>query len=291
MLPVKVRRRDPAPSRLRYRLTRLWLWAPFRRTTNLGMPALAVFGLVWTLADEFELRQSVATAVSTLKDSFIERPQFTVSRLSIPDVSPDLAEQIGEASFVGLPVSSLDIDVSSIRSRVEALDAVERARVRILANGVLEIRAIERVPVVVWRSPSGLQILDANGIRVAEIDDRKRRADLPLIVGVGADQAVPEALGLLAAAGPLLPRMRGLIRVGNRRWDIVLDHDRTIRLPELAPAAAVSALLRLDSEEDLTRRDFTMLDLRDPRRPAIRLSESSLEALSRHRREMAGEDA
>jgi cell division protein FtsQ len=291
MLPVKVRRRDPAPSRLRYRLTRLWLWAPFRRTINLGMPALAVFGLVWTLADELQLRQSIATAVSTMRDSFIERPQFTVSRLSIPDVSPDLAEQIGEASFVGLPVSSLDIDVASIRSRVEALDAVERARVRILANGVLEIRAIERVPTVVWRSPDGLQMLDANGIRVAEIDDRNRRADLPLIVGVGADQAVPEALAVLAAAGPLLPRMRGLIRVGNRRWDIVLDHDRTIRLPERAPEAAVSALVRLDSEEDLTKRDFTMLDLRDPQRPAIRLSEASLQELLRHRQTMAGEDA
>lgn len=291
MLPVKTRRRDPAPSRLRYRLTRLWLWAPFRRSINLGVPALAVFGLVWTLADQLQLRQTIADAASAMRGSFIERPQFTVSRLMIPDVSSDLAEQIREASFVRLPIGSLDIDVSSIRSRVEALDAVERARVRILANGVLEIRAIERVPAVVWRSPEGLQMLDANGIRVAEIDDRRRRADLPLIVGPGADQAVPEALAVIAAAGPLLPRIRGLIRVGNRRWDIVLEREQIIKLPENAPEAAMAAVVRLDSEEDLTSRDFITLDLRDPRRPAIRLSESSLEALERHRRGKPGEDA
>jgi cell division protein FtsQ len=291
MLPVKTRRRDPAPSRLRYRLTRLWLWSPFRRTINVGVPAMAAFGLFWTLAEELQLRQSVADAVSGMRESFIERPQFTVSRLSVPDVSSDLAEQIGEASFVSLPISSLDIDVASIRSRIEALDAVERARVRILANGVLEIRAIERVPAVVWRSPDGLQLLDANGVRVAEIDDRRRRADLPLIAGVGADRAVSEALAVIAAAGPLVPKMRGLIRVGDRRWDIVLDQDQTIKLPEVQPVAAVAAALRMDREEDLTRRDFVVLDLRDPRRPAIRLSESSLEELSRHRRGKPGEDA
>jgi cell division protein FtsQ len=291
MLPVKTRRRDPAPSRLRYRLTRLWLWSPFRRTINVGVPALAAFGLVWTLAEQLHLRQSVADAVSGMREAFIERPQFTVSRLSIPDVSSDLAEQIEEASFVSIPISSLDIDVASIRSRIEALDAVERARVRILANGVLEIRAIERVPAVVWRSPDGLQLLDSHGVRVAEIDDRRRRADLPLIVGVGADQAVSEALEVIAAAAPLLPKMRGLIRVGNRRWDLVLDQDQTIKLPEVEPEVAISAILRLDREEDLTRRDFVVLDLRDPRRPAIRLSESSLEELSRHRRGKPGEDA
>ncbi len=291
MLPVKARRRDPAPSRLRYRLTRLWLWAPFRRTINVGVPALATIGLVWTLAEELQLRRTVADAVTGMREAFIERPQFTVSRLSIPDVSPDLAEQIEEASFVSLPISSLDIDVASIRSRIEALDAVERARVRILANGVLEVRAIERVPAVVWRSPDGLQLLDVNGVRVAEIDDRRRRADLPLIVGVGADRAVSEALEVIAAAGPLVPKMRGLIRVGDRRWDIVLDQDQTIKLPEAAPEAAVSAVLRMDREEDLTRRDFVVLDLRDPRRPAIRLSESSLEELSRHRSGRPGEDA
>ena len=73
----------------------------------------------------------------------------------MPDVSRDLAEQIRVAAFVRLPVSSLELDVGAVRDRVEALAAVERARVRALASGVLEIRAIERVPVVVWRSGDG----------------------------------------------------------------------------------------------------------------------------------------
>jgi hypothetical protein len=43
---------------------------------------------------------------------------------------------------------------------------------------------------------------------------------------------VPEALALVAAARPAVPRLRGLVRMGERRWDLVLDRDQRILLPE-----------------------------------------------------------
>ena len=93
-----------------------------------------------------------ARLVAALHDAVVDRPRFTITAIAVPDVSDDLAEQIRVAAFVSLPVSSLELDVGAVRERVEALGSVERARVRALASGVLEIRAIERVPVVVWRS-------------------------------------------------------------------------------------------------------------------------------------------
>ena len=71
----------------------------------------------------------------------MQRPQFTITRIDVPDVSRDLAEAIRVAAFVRLPASSLELDVNAVRDRIESLDAVERARVRALASGVLEIRA------------------------------------------------------------------------------------------------------------------------------------------------------
>ena len=56
MLPVKTPRRDPAPSRLRYRLTRLWLRPGFRRLANFGLPMLAGLLAAWTLMAEYDLR-------------------------------------------------------------------------------------------------------------------------------------------------------------------------------------------------------------------------------------------
>ena len=153
MLPVRTApRRDPAPSRLRYRLNRLWLRPGVRRATNFGVPMLAGVLAAWTVMAQYDLRGHIAGWVEAAREAIVQRPQFTITEIAVPDVSKDLAEAIRVAAFVRLPASSLELDVNAVRDRIESLDAVERARVRALASGVLEIRAIERVPVVVWRS-------------------------------------------------------------------------------------------------------------------------------------------
>ena len=291
MLPLKPFRRDPAPSRLRYRLTRLWLRPWFRRLVNFGVPMLAGVGLVWTLAAEFDVRARLSAALADAKAVIVERPQFTITELDIPDVSADLAEQVRVAAFVKLPANSLEVNVNAVRNRVEGLAAVERARVRALARGVLEIRAIERVPVVVWRSDAGLELLDRGGVRVAEIDSRLRRTDLPLIAGEGASEHVAEALALLAEAKPVAGRVRGLVRVGERRWDVVLDRDQVVRLPADDPVEALGEVIALHASRDLLDRDLTVVDMRDPGRPTLRLTEHSLAELARLRAMVEGEDA
>jgi cell division protein FtsQ len=284
-------RRDPAPSRLRYRLTRLWLRPGVRRFVNIGLPVFAATTALWTLAVELDLRNRAEAAAAAVREAIVDRPQFTIARIDIPDVSPELAEQIREAALVTVPVNSLEVSVSAVRERVETLDAVERARVRALASGTLEIRAIERIPVVLWRGPEGLQLLDQQGVRVAEVDSRLRRIDLPLIVGEGAEDHVPEALALFAEAAAVAPRIRGLVRMGERRWDLVLDRDQVVRLPEEAPVEALARAMALHAGEDLLGRDLTVVDLRDPRRPVLRLTGHARAELERLRSMVEGEDA
>lgn len=291
MLPVKAPRRDPAPSRLRYKVTRLWLRPGFRRLVNFGVPMIAGVAAAWTLSAEYDLRGRAAAVVGRVREAIVDRPQFTITELSVPDVSRDLEEAVRVAAFVRLPVSSLELDVGAVRDRIEALDAVERARVRALASGVLEIRAIERVPVVVWRSDDGIELLDQNGVRVAEVDSRLRRPDLPLIAGDGADRHVPEALALLAAARPVGARVRGLVRVGERRWDLVLDRDQVVKLPEADPLGALGRVMALEISDQLMKRDLLVVDMRDPRRPMLRLTPSAVAEIERLKKLDAGEDA
>lgn len=290
MLPVRLRR-DPAPSRLRYRLNRLWLRPRFRRAVNFGVPMLAGALGAWTLAAEFDVRARTAQAAADLRGAILDRPQFTITEIAIPDVSRDLAEQIRVAAFVTLPASSLQVEVAEVRVRIEALDAVQRARVRALASGVLEIRAIERIPVAIWRSEASLQLVDGSGVRVAEVDSRLRRPDLPLIAGAGAAAHVPEALALLDAAAPIAERVRGLVRVGARRWDLALDRDQVIRLPEADPASALRRVMALHARDEVLARDLTVIDMRDPRRPMLRLTEHAAAELARLRATIADEAA
>ena len=80
-----------------------------------------------------------------------------------------------------------------------------------------------------------------------------------------------EALELIAAIEPLHARLRGLLRVGERRWDVILDRNQRILLPEVDPMTAVTKAIALDAAQDLFARDIAAVDFRNPRRPVIRL--------------------
>jgi len=246
-----------------------------------GLPMLALLGAVALYFAQEANRVALLTATNDLREQFEDRPEFRVSLASIEGASDDLADAVRARLDVRLPQSSFDIDLTAARLRIEALDAVKRADLRVRSGGVLQVVITERMPVAVWRTDEGLTLVDDTGYRVAGLTARTDRPDLPLIAGTGAAQATPDALDLFAAAGPLGPRIRGLVRMGERRWDIVLDRNQRILLPEQNPVRALERLLALDHVQDIMNRDLTTVDLRNDHRPILRLTPYALGELRR----------
>ncbi|MEY2955993.1 MAG: cell division septal protein FtsQ [Pseudomonadota bacterium] len=265
-------RRDPAPSRWAYRMNRLWLTPAFRAAVRLGGPVALVLLVLGLWLGDADRRAALHGIYVDVREGFQNRPEFMVDFLAIEGASPVLAVSIRRALDLELPMSSFDIDLAAARIEVEAFDAVARAEVRIAPGGILQVDVTEREPAVVWRLPDGLWLLDAEGHRVARLSAREARADLPLIAGEGAERAVPEALMLLAAARPIGPRIRGLVRVGERRWNLVLDRDQTILLPAHDPLRALDHALALHRAQGLLERDIVAVDLRLPARITVRLA-------------------
>lgn len=274
-------RRDPAPSVWAYRMQRLWLTPYFRVMARVGLPVFLLALAVGLYAGNADRRAAVVGIYTDLKDKFQNRPEFMVGLVSVEGASPELAEAIRGRVDVKLPLSSFDIDLDAVRARVEELDAVAQADVRVRSGGVLQVAITERKPVVVWRQSERLEMLDEGGFRVAGLAARSDRPDLPLIAGDGADQATDEALEIFAAAQAILPRVRGLVRMGERRWDLVLDRNQKIMLPAVGAVAALERLMALDKAEDVLARDVLTVDLRNDKRPVLRLAPF---ALNEHRK-------
>ncbi|MGP3695670.1 cell division protein FtsQ/DivIB [Rhodobacter sp. NSM] len=276
-------RRDPAPSRWAYRAQRLWLTPMFRTALRTGLPILAVLLVIALVFASSDRRAAIAGAFTGLVDSFQQRPEFMVTLLSIDGASPELSDRIRATLALKLPLSSFDIDLTSARARIESIDAVAQAEVRVRSGGLLEVRVTEREPAIIWRRAATLVLLDETGRRVDNLAFRSERADLAVIAGEGAERAVPEALEILAAAHPILKRVRGLVRMGERRWDIVLDRGQRILLPVEEPVAAVERMIALDEAEDLLDRDVISVDLRIKDRPVLRLAPYALNEVRRAR--------
>ncbi|MFD0980798.1 cell division protein FtsQ/DivIB [Tropicimonas aquimaris] len=274
--PAETPRHDPAPSRWSYRMNRLWLTPAYRRVLRIGAPVLLIgAGVGWYLSDESRVNAITESWQETLR-AIEERPEFMVKVMSVEGASEELAEAVREELALRLPISSFDLDLDAMRQRLVAFNAVADARLRVRPGGVLAVEIDERKPAVLWRHSQGLGLLDAEGEMVAGASSRGDWPDLPLVAGEGAELVIPEALSLIAAAAPIKDRMRGLVRIGERRWDVVLDRDQRIMLPEKNPVTALDRLLALDEGRKMLERDIAVVDFRNPRRPTVRMNRNAV---------------
>ena len=286
---ARVTRSDPAPSRWAYRLERLWLRPALRRFVTRGLPALAVAGALAVWASDEGRRDAARAAMADAVDAVKDRPEFQVRHLRVEGASGTLRAEIEAALPARLPLSRFKLDLEAIRAALESLDAVRSAEVWIREGGVLLLRVVERDPAVAYLRDDGIDVLDADGHRVALLELIEEVGDLPLISGESAHAHVPEALTLAAAAAPVRDRLVGLVRVGARRWDVVLKDDQRIQLPEAAPVEALDRALALHAAKAVLDRDVAALDLRLRGRPTLRLRPGAREAMARMRERMNDE--
>ena len=276
MQPLKARP-DPAPSRLSYRLQRLMLTPLFRRVLRVGVPFGLAFAAAWTYLDQPGRQQAIVLAIADMRQQIETRPEFMVRLLALEGASASVEDDIREIFPYDLPASSFDIDLDLVRDLVAGLPAVADADLRIRRGGGLTVRVNERQPVAVWRTRDGFGVVDRQGYAVADLASRDARPDLPLIAGEGGDADVPGALDILSAAAPLGNRVLGLVRIGERRWDVVLDRGQRILLPEQEPVRALERVIVLGEVQDMLERDVAAIDMRLPGRATVRMNAHAVE--------------
>lgn len=282
-------RPDPAPSRLKYRMERLMLTPLFRLLLRFGLPCLLTFGIAtWWLSYDNN-RMKIIDTYADLRSQVESRPEFMVNMMVVDGASDIVADGIRQILPLDFPISSFDLDLEAMREVVIALDPVKSARLYVRQGNVLQVDVVERVPVVLWRNEQGLQLLDNEGVLVGPAFLRADWPELPLIVGDGANKYVTEALDLVAAAEPLSARLRGLVRMGERRWNVVLDRDQRILLPETDAVQALERVIAMDQAVDMLERDLLAVDLRLPSRPTLRMADGAMQELLRIRAIESGE--
>ncbi|WP_371171020.1 cell division protein FtsQ/DivIB [Aliiroseovarius sp. 2305UL8-7] len=274
-------RRDPAPSRLAYKVHRLWLTPSFRGFLRVGLPVFLVLLLVGWYFSNPANRNAIGEKITQIQRSVQERPEFMVKLMAVEGASPVVDEAVRQMLPIDFPISSFDLDLEAMREEIAKLDVVEKAALRIRPGGVLEVAITERQPAIIWRHDGILDLLDRTGHRVASLLGRSGRADLPLIAGPGADKAVREALDLIDTARPFGEEFRGLVRVGERRWDVVLASKQRILLPTDNPVDALEQVIALDQAQEVMARDLIVVDMRNPQRPTLRLAENAVDELRR----------
>lgn len=273
--------RDPAPSKWGYRFQRLLLTPGFVGLVRIGTPLALLCIMGFTYFSDEENVAAMNAKIADVKAAIQQRPEFQVTEIAVAGAGPVLEADVRRVLPLEFPISSFELDLEDMRETVAALYAVGEVSIRVGDEGALHVDIEPRVPVALWRATDNLRLIDAQGEFAGVIATRADRLDLPLIAGEGAHDQIQEALALFRNTGPLAPRVRGLVRMGERRWDIVLDRGQRIMLPETGAERALDRVIALDQTNNLLERDVVAIDLRNSTRATVQLSTEAASALRR----------
>ena len=179
----------------------------------------------------------------------------------------DIFDRVGLDGWTSL----VGFDPDDARQRIRSLPWVETASVRKIYPSTLEVKIVEKEPFAIWQHGSQLSLIEKNGDVIAPLAGSRHLA-LPLVIGMGAPERAAGFVARVEAHPELAARVKGYIRVSERRWNLRLENGVTIKLPERDEETAIEAVLRLDREHGLLSRDIASVDLRLDDRLVIRLS-------------------
>lgn len=166
-------------------------------------------------------------------------------------------------------------DVAAAREQVETLPWVARAVLTKLYPSTLQVAISEKSAFAIWRRGDEALLIDKDGAVITGAIDA-RHSGLPMVVGEGAAARAADVLAMIAAEPSIERRFDAAVLVAERRWNILLDGGIEILLPEADPASALAKLAVFDTLSGLLTRSIAGVDLRDPGRVVIRLTDEGL---------------
>ena len=202
---------------------------------------------------------------------------FRIAAVSLAGEKHVSRAEIIAAAGITERTSLLFLDVEAARAGLKAIPWIAEATVRKLFPDRLQIRVREREPFALWQFEGKLSLIAADGAVIAPVAE-PASAELPLVVGRGAQRKAREFLALLDRYPALRAQVRASVFVAERRWNLMLTNSLVIRLPETGIAGALETVAALDRDKHILSRDLLAVDLRLPDRVTVRLSNAAAQA-------------
>ncbi len=197
-----------------------------------------------------------------------------ITRIVIEGRNMTPESQVLSALGVAKGAPLLGFSVEAARARLDQLAFVERSTVERRLPGTVLVTITERRPFAVWQSHDRFVLIDRDGNVVRQHGMSRKDAEafevLPLVVGAGAPKAAAALIEALDAEPVISKQVTAAVRVGQRRWNLVVRSGATVMLPEGAETPALKRLAQLEDTMHLLERPLTDIDMRLPDRLVIR---------------------
>ncbi len=168
-----------------------------------------------------------------------------------------------------LEKSIFAFDAANARNLLKHNSRIQSATVRKVYPDTVSIDIIEREPFAIWKSGGEMKLIASDGTVVVDINDTPPQ--LPQVVGEGAELAAGEFLTVMASYPMLASRVQAYVRVGKRRWNLVLRDGTKVLLPENEWEPSIAELYDLQTHQEILDRELVQIDMRLTDRLVFRL--------------------
>lgn len=260
------------------RPSRLWLfWRKRRARLGRGLALITLLGFAgssgWFVMDV--LPSSTRLAVLS---RIIGSNPFVIRHIIIHGQQLTDRDALLDALGTGIGAPFLGFSLEEARQRINNLPFVEHSTIERTWPDTITVTIIERVPVAIWQNQGRFVLINKSGNIISahdiESDDNTVFDKLPLVVGQGANEAATSILDLLLHYPDLQKRIIALVRIGERRWNLVLRNATVIMLPEGPLEAPLNRLSQYQADIQLLDRPLSSVDMRLPDRMVIHLDKN-----------------
>jgi cell division protein FtsQ len=238
--------------------------------------------------------EAITTQLRDARDAAANAVGFRIASVALGGPKEVTREEVLAAAGVTGRSSLLFLDAEAARTRLKSNPWIADATILKLYPDRLHIAVSERQAFAMWQKDNRITVIASDGTVVQPFVDA-RFANLPLVVGAGAEKAAADFLALTDRFPSIRDQVRAYVMVAERRWNLRLKNGIDVRLPEIEPERALEMLATLDRDKKLLSRDIAVVDLRFVDRVTARLSDAAAaaraEAMKDKKVKRKGDDA
>ena len=267
--------KDPAPSRLFYKINRLFYKLWFK---TLLVAVFLISGALLAkkiLYKNIDLNEEIKFLTEESSAFVKGLTELSINKVLVKGAQESLKKEITILVKNAANEGFSALNAQALREKIQAISKVEKAFVKFSTDGLVMVSVIERKEAVVFFNNDLYEVLDSNGNILSIKPNYQGLSAFPLLVGKDASRKIKELLSLVNEIGSNKSEVLYYEWTGERRWNIHMKNELVFKLPENNLSKALELMKTLLNETNKPLKPIISVDLRNIDKPVIKFKKAS----------------
>ena len=265
---------DPAPSKLSYRVNRLFYRLWFKLLLISSLLVLCGFLVNKFLYKNIDLSAEIRFLSEKGSELYKDLTKLSINQIVVKGAQGSLKKEIIMLIENVATEEFSALKARSLREKIRKINKVKKAFVKFSSDGLVIVNVVERKEAAVFLNNSLYEVLDSNGVILSVNNDYEGLSKFPLIVGKSGSKNIIGLLSLANEIGSFNPEVLYYEWVGERRWDIHMKNNLVFKLPENNLSKGVELMRIILNETNHHLNPIVSVDLRNLDKPIIKFRKS-----------------